>query len=162
MKIGVISDTHIPDRAEDIPKKILEDFAGVDMIIHVGDLVNLNVLKKLKSICANTKAVWGNMDPDEVRSQLPEKEVIKIGKYRIGIMHGHGAPANLIELLSSVFKHDNVDVIMFGHSHNSVNKKVGDILFFNPGSATDKVFAECNSYGIIEINDKIEARIIKI
>ena len=162
MRIGVISDTHIPDRAKDIPKKILEDFAGVDMIIHVGDLVDLSVLKKLKSICANTLAVWGNMDPAQVRSQLPEKEVIKVGKFKIGIMHGYGAPANLISLLGSVFKDDNVDVIIFGHSHNGVNEKREGVLFFNPGSATDKVFAEYNSYGIIEINDEIEAKIIKI
>ncbi|KPK97268.1 MAG: hypothetical protein AMJ95_09840 [Omnitrophica WOR_2 bacterium SM23_72] len=162
MKIGVISDTHIPDRAKEIPQKILEDFADADMIIHVGDLVDLSVLKKLKNVCANTLAVWGNMDPAHVRSQLPEKEVIKVGKFKIGIMHGYGAPANLISLLESVFKEDNVDVIIFGHSHNSVHEKREGILFFNPGSATDKVFAEYNSYGIIEINDEIEARIIKI
>ncbi len=162
MRIGVISDTHIPDRAEEIPQKILEDFADVDMIIHVGDLVDLSVLKKLKSICANTIAVRGNMDPLDVRTQLPEKEVIKVAKFKIAIMHGYGAPANLIGLLSSVFKEDNVDVIIFGHSHNSVNEKREGVLFFNPGSATDKVFSEYNSYGIIEINDTIEAKIIKI
>ncbi|MFH0826743.1 MAG: metallophosphoesterase [Candidatus Omnitrophota bacterium] len=162
MRIGVLSDTHIPDRAKEIPQKILEDFADVDMIIHVGDLVDLSVLKKLKSVCANTLAVRGNMDPDQVRSQLPEKEVLKVGKFKIGIMHGYGAPANLISLLSSIFKEDNVDVIIFGHSHNSVNEKREGVLFFNPGSATDKVFAEHNSYGILEINDTIEARIIKL
>lgn len=162
MRIGVISDTHIPDRAKEIPQKILEDFAGVDMVIHVGDLVDLSVLKKLKSICANTLAVWGNMDPPNVRAQIPEKEVIKVGKYKIGIMHGYGAPANLINLLSLVFKEDSVDVIIFGHSHNSVNEKREGVLFFNPGSATDKAFAEYNSYGIIEINDTIEAKIVEI
>jgi predicted phosphodiesterase len=43
-----------------------------------------------------------------------------------------------------------------------MNEKIGKILFFNPGSATDKVFAPYNSYGIIEVNDKIDAKIIKI
>jgi hypothetical protein len=43
MRIGVISDTHIPDRADDIPKIILEDFRNVDMVIHAGDLVELSV-----------------------------------------------------------------------------------------------------------------------
>ena len=54
MKIGVLSDTHIPDRAQDIPKDILENFKGVDMIIHVGDLIDLSVLDKLKNICPNS------------------------------------------------------------------------------------------------------------
>lgn len=162
VKIGVISDTHIPERANEIPQKILDDFKNVDMIIHAGDLVDLSVLEKLKSVCSNIKAVWGNMDPEEVRKKIPEKEILQIGKHRIGIMHGYGAPNNLVQHLSSIFKDDKVDMVIFGHAHYSVNEKIGGILFFNPGSATDKVFAPYNSYGIIEINDKIEARIIKL
>lgn len=162
MKIGVISDTHIPERANEIPQKILDDFKNVDMVIHAGDLVDLSVLEKLKSVCSNIKAVWGNMDPEEVRRKIPEKEILQIGKHRIGIMHGYGAPNNLIQSMGSIFKDDKVDMIIFGHAHYSVNEKIGGILFFNPGSATDKVFAPYNSYGIIEINDKIEAKILKL
>jgi uncharacterized protein len=162
MKIGVISDTHIPDRAREIPQKILEEFKNVDMVIHAGDFVDLSVLKKLKSVCPNVKAVRGNMDTIEVKNELPEKKVIEAGNYKIGVMHGHGAPNKLIDLLTSVFKQDCVNIIVFGHSHYSVNEKRNGILFFNPGSATDKVFSPYNSYGIIEINDKVEARVIKI
>ena len=162
MKIGVISDTHIPDRAKDVPQKILDDFKNADMIIHVGDLVDLSVLDRLKTVCNNVKAVWGNMDPDEVRAALPEKEVLKIGHYNVGVMHGYGAPNRLIELLTSVFKDTNVNLIIFGHSHVPFNEKMEGILFFNPGSATDKIFSPYNSYGIIQINDKIEAKVIKL
>lgn len=162
VKIGVISDTHIPDKAGVIPQAILDGFKGVDMIIHAGDLVDLSVLGQLKAVCANVKAVWGNMDPDEVRGRLTEKEIIAAGKYRIGLMHGYGAPNNLIELLSRAFKDDNVDVIIFGHSHAPFCQKVGGKLFFNPGSATDKVFSPYNSYGLIEINGDIDAKIIRI
>ena len=162
MKIGVISDTHIPDKTGNLPEDILKGLQGVDMIIHAGDLADLSVLNKLKSICQNVKAVWGNMDPPDVRRELKEKEIIQVGNFKIGIMHGCGHPDNLIEILSEEFKKDNVDMIIFGHSHSSLNEKRGNILFFNPGSPTDKVFAPYNSYGIIEINDKIEARIIKL
>ncbi|MBM3250183.1 MAG: metallophosphoesterase [Candidatus Omnitrophica bacterium] len=162
MKIGVISDTHIPNAAEAIPKKILEDFKGVDMIVHAGDLVDLAVLEKLRSVCKNVKAVRGNMDSYEVRKNLPEKEVFTVGRHRIGLMHGFGAPANLTETLAEAFKDEKLDLIIFGHSHSPCNEEKNGILFFNPGSPTDKVFARYNSYGIIEINDKIEARIIRI
>lgn len=162
MKIGVISDTHIPDRAKDIPQKILEEFKNVDMIVHAGDLVDLNVLNKLKSVCGNVKAVWGNMDSDEVRKALPAKEILKLGNHNVGIMHGYGSPNKLIDLLGSIFKESKVDLIIFGHSHTPLSEKRGDILFFNPGSPTDKIFSPYNSYGIIEINDKIDARIIKL
>jgi len=162
MKIGVLSDTHIPERAQDIPEEILRTFKGVDMIIHVGDLVDSSVLDKLKTVCPNVKAVWGNMDPYEIRKGLPEKEIIKVGNYKIGVMHGYGHPNKLIDILNKEFKDDNVNLIIFGHSHAAFNEKRGDILYFNPGSPTDKIFSPYNSYGIIEINDKIEAKIIKL
>lgn len=162
MRIGVIADTHIPDRAKDIPQAILEDFKNVEMIIHAGDLVDLGVLDKLRAVCPKVKAVYGNMDPYEVRQKLAEKEVLKIGNYKIGVMHGYGAPYRLIDLLSESFKNDKVNLIIFGHSHKGINEKRGDILYFNPGSPTDKIFSPYNSYGIIEINDKIEAKLIKI
>jgi putative phosphoesterase len=162
MKIGVISDTHIPLRAKDLPEQIMSVFKGMDMVIHAGDLEDPEVLKKLKLVCSNVKAVWGNMDPEEVKRSLPEKLVIKAGKYRIGLMHGYGAPANLVNVLLTAFKDDAVDLIIFGHSHCPFNEKRQDILFFNPGSATDKVFSPYNSYGIIEINDEIKANIVRI
>lgn len=162
MRIGVIGDTHIPERAKDIPQQVLEAFKGVDMIIHVGDLVNLDVLDKLKTACKNIKAVWGNMDPYEVRKKLPEKEIIRIGDYNIGIIHGYGHPNKLIELVTEIFKEEKVNLIIFGHSHYPINEKRGNILYFNPGTPTDTIFAPYNSYGIIEINEKIEAKIIKL
>jgi putative phosphoesterase len=132
------------------------------MIIHAGDLTEERVLEELKAVCSNVRAVRGNMDPEQLLKRLPEKEIIPAGKYRIGLTHGWGAPAGLIELARSIFKNERLDIIVFGHSHSPLNEKRGDTLFFNPGSPTDKVFAPYNSYGIIEINDKIEARIVRL
>ncbi len=162
MRIGVISDTHIPEKAANIPQKILDEFKRVDMVLCAGDLVDLSVLEKLKKVCPDVRAVWGNMDYAEVKKSLPEKQIFSIGKYKIGLTHGCGAPATLIDFLTNVFKNEAVDLIVFGHSHAPVNEKKGKILFFNPGSPTDKIFAPYNSFGIIEIGDLIEARIIRI
>lgn len=46
MIIGLISDTHIPDRADKIPITVLEAFKNVDLIIHAGDLTSIRVKKK--------------------------------------------------------------------------------------------------------------------
>lgn len=162
MKIVVISDTHIPERAKELPQGLLEAFKQADMIIHAGDFADLSVLEEIKGACKTVKAVSGNMDHDEVKEQLPEKEIIEVGEFRIGVMHGWGAPANLLQILDESFKNDKVNLIIFGHSHKAFNEKRGNILYFNPGSPTDQIFSPFNSYGIIEINDKIEARIIKI
>jgi len=162
MKIGVISDTHIADTTTAIPAKILQDFKNVDMVLHAGDLTDLNVIEQLKKSCPHITAVYGNMDSSDVREKLPEKKIIKAGNYKIGLMHGAGAPAQLVEFMARAFKDDNVDIIVFGHSHRPLNEEKEGILFFNPGSAMDKVYAPYNSYGIIELNGKIEAKIIKL
>ena len=93
------------------------------------------------------------------KCRLGRKE---IENYKIGIIHGYGHPNKLIDLVTEIFKNDNVNLIIFGHSHSALNEKRGNIIYFNPGSPTDKTFALHNSYGIIEINDKIEAKIVRI
>ncbi|MCM8797484.1 MAG: YfcE family phosphodiesterase [Candidatus Omnitrophica bacterium] len=162
MKIGVIADTHIPDRAKAIPQQILNAFKKVDMVIHAGDLVDIKVLEELKSVCNNVKAVYGNMDNEETQKILPQKIVFKVGSYNIGVTHGFGASNHLLEYIYNTFKDDKVDIVIFGHAHTPFNKKINGILYFNPGSPTDKVFTPYNSYGIIEINGDIEAEIIKL
>lgn len=160
MKIGVISDTHIPKAAPDLPQAVYSNFAGVDMILHAGDFVELGVLRKLETI-APVKAVYGNMDTDEVRNSLPAKEIVNAGGFTIGLIHGRGNPNGLVKLVKSEFK-NGIDVIIFGHSHTPFNEKIGKTLFFNPGSPTDTVFAPYNSIGILELNGVISARIIRI
>jgi len=161
-KIGVISDTHLSGEAVVFPEKLYIELKKCDMIIHAGDMVTIKVAQDLKKVCSNFKAVCGNMDPLEVKKQFPEKEIIQAGKFRIGIKHGFGSANKLISSLKECFKADHVDIIIFGHSHNPLNEKDGEIIFFNPGSPTDDILAPYKSFGIIEINDKINARIVKL
>ncbi|MFH1753309.1 MAG: metallophosphoesterase family protein [Candidatus Omnitrophota bacterium] len=159
MRIGVVSDTHMPRTALELPKKMLEDFKNVDLILHAGDLTSPDVLSVLKRI-APTKAVCGNMDDQELQYNLPTKEIITAGKFRIGLMHGFGPPFGLLERVSKEFS--GVDVVVFGHSHSPVNVVKKGVLYFNPGSPTDTIFTRQNGYGILEINDKIKGEIIKL
>lgn len=159
MKIGVISDTHIPRTADAVPEQIFEAFKDVDLILHAGDITSKNVLNDLKRL-APVKAVCGNMDDPDLRDQLPNKQVIKAGKFRIGLIHGFGPPFGMIDRIMKEFH--AVDIIVFGHSHTATNKKKNNILFFNPGSPTDRLFARSNSYGILEINGNIKGEIVKL
>lgn len=168
MKIGVIADTHIRDKYEHVPETCLNAFKHVDMVVHAGDMVDLGAIDELKLICPKIVAVAGNMDSQAVTKRFPVKQVFEISGCKVGIMHGYGAPANLIKILKNAFKNERPDVIIFGHSHKSMNEVIDGILFFNPGSATDHSLGQA-SYGIIEIKDKpaggslaIEAKIIKI
>ena len=157
MKIGVVSDTH----AHPLPAQMLEDFKKVDFIIHAGDSCSLETLEALKKI-KDVKAVWGNMDGLEIRSLLPRHQVIKCGNFSIGVFHGVGAPQGLLEKVRAEFKNTKVNAIVFGHSHQPMNEEIDGVLYFNPGSPNDSVFAPYRSYGILEINGKITGKIIKI
>lgn len=160
MKILVISDTHIPVAAQELPQAIYDAIKDVDMIFHAGDFIDLSLLDKLRSL-KNVKAVSGNMDSKEIRMQLSPKEVVAIGKFKIGIVHGYGAPSELLNTVRNEF--DKIDCLVFGHSHAAMNMKKDGVLYFNPGSPTDKIFASVNSYGILEVTDKkIEGEIIEI
>ena len=159
MKIGVLADTHIPAVASDLPKAIYEAFKGIDLILHAGDFVELDVLHNLMAI-APTEAVCGNMDSREVCRQLPRKKVVEAAHVKIGLVHGWGHPKDLVNTIGKEFQ--NVDAIVFGHSHEPMNEMRNNILFFNPGSPTDKIFAPYTSYGILEVDKTIKGKIIKM
>jgi len=159
MRIGVLADTHIPIAAKKIPAHVLSLLEGVDMILHAGDILELSALDDLEKI-AKTEAVRGNMDYADVLSSLPAKRILEIGGFRIGLAHGWGPPQGLIERLSKEF--GKVDCVVFGHTHVPTIEKVNETLFFNPGSPTDKVFAVCNSFGFLEINDEIKPEIVQL
>ncbi len=162
MKIVVVSDTHIHDKTGQLPAKLAQEMKLADMVIHAGDFVTMATLEKIKSLSKNLKAVSGNMDSDEVKAALPKKEVFKLGRYSVGLTHGYGAPNNIAAVISEEFKGEKLDLVIFGHTHSAMNKKIGDTLFFNPGSPTDKIFAAANSFGVIELNDKIITKIIEV
>jgi putative phosphoesterase len=160
LRILAISDTHIPRVAEDLPGVIYEEAGRSDLIVHAGDFVCKDLLDRL-SQAGKLVAVYGNMDSAEVRKGLRDKEVIQAGKFRIGLIHGYGAPKDLIDTVGKEFP--NVDAVVFGHSHQALNMTKDGVLYFNPGSPTDNIFASVNSYGIIEIDgDSITGKIVTI
>lgn len=161
MKIGVLSDTHIPRIARDIPKAVYNAFKDVDLILHAGDLTEIKFLDKLKKI-KKTVAVSGNMDTKEAAAFLKPKEIIEAGVFRIGLIHGWGPPEGLPERIAGEFKGEKINCIIFGHSHQPMNEIKDGILLFNPGSPTDKIFTAYNSYGILEVADKITGKIVKL
>lgn len=153
----MISDTHVPDRQKEIPREILKGLAGVDMIIHAGDLTCLEVIEKLKEI-APVHAVHGNMDPQPVRSKLRPVRTIRVGSKSIAVMHGGGSPESTTEKARTQFP--EADCVVFGHTHSPYNEYQGKSLIFNPGSAC-KCLWSIASYGILYVDEKDEKNLIK-
>jgi len=164
MKIGVISDTHIPKRAKGLPEIVLNAFKDVEHIIHAGDIMNMDVIYKLEDMAPVT-AVAGNADPAEIFEKFGSKKVLTFGKFNFGVFHGHGTnehgtKGTTIDRSVKCFENDRVDCIIFGHSHIPYCQMHNDVLLFNPGSPTDKRRNKYYSFGIIEISEVISARII--
>jgi len=134
IKIAVLGDMHIPNRANKIPDKLIaaiENFHP-DMIICTGDFVERKVLDLLMEI-APVKYVVGNMDYIDG----PHKLKLKIGEFTIGVIHGHGIyPRGDPEQLYEIAREMNVKVLISGHTHASFVKLHKGILLLNPGSAT--------------------------
>ena len=159
MKVGVISDTHIPVAVQALPPEVFDIFKDVDLILHAGDIVTFSVLEELKAV-APVVAVAGNMDESEIQQVLPPKKVLDIGGFRIGLIHGKFRLAVQQERIRKEF--DSVDLIVYGHSHTPFWGRVGDVLFLNPGSPTDKRHAPYKSIGILHVEKELKAQIIRI
>ena len=158
IRIGIISDTHVPDRQREIPGAILRGLAGVDMIIHAGDLTSISVLHELEKI-APVHAVSGNMDRWEVKSALNPVMTLSILGKAIVIMHGVSQHSATEEAART--RYPEADCVVFGHTHRSYCEYEGKSLIFNPGSAC-KMFGSAPSYGILVVREgqRVEGEVI--
>ncbi|HUH66479.1 MAG TPA: metallophosphoesterase [Syntrophales bacterium] len=158
MKIGVISDTHLTSCDEKLARIVANYFRDCDLILHAGDLVDIKVLDAFAGKAV--KAVCGNMDLPSVRQLLPNKIIFDIGKHRIGLIHGWGMPFGIEGKLLKEVGH--VDCLVYGHTHRAAVETRDGILFFNPGSATDRRFASSNTIGILDVGDRMRGEIIDL
>jgi putative phosphoesterase len=142
--LGIITDTHVPQRVKALPPRVLEVFRGVDRILHAGDINSRRVLDELAQI-APVDAVAGNADL--VGHGLPLTRVIEVEGKRIGLVHGHGGWSRyLVSKVRYRFGYDEeyylntvqrsfgpVDAIVFGHTHRFYQAQRAGILLVNPG-----------------------------
>ena len=160
MLIGLISDTHIPDRARILPQKVLEAFSNVELILHAGDLTSLKVMDELEEI-APVMAVQGNMDRAN-GIDLPKAKVIEAEGLKIGVIHGEVYPRAGSDQLLYLAKELNVDILVSGHSHQPKIEQKEGILLLNPGSPIVPRLAD-RTVMLLEIKDKaVDVEIVKI
>ena len=168
MKLGLISDTHISREGERLPPQIKEVFAGVDLILHGGDIYLLSVLDELEAI-APVMAVRGNgemrLHPDP---RLKNNLVLNLEGVRLGLTHGIDYPEPSWRTLEKAMQYEfggEVDIIVFGDTHVAMIEIYKDILLINPGSPTlPRQIRGLGSVGLLEIssNGKAEAQIIQL
>jgi putative phosphoesterase len=127
MIIGVISDTHGLLRPE-----AEERLAGVEHIIHAGDIGSPEIVPRLRAI-APTTAVRGNVDTQEWARKLPDREALTLAGRSIYVLHDLG-DLN-IDPVKAGF-----DIVISGHSHRPRVETIDGVLHLNPGSAGPRRF----------------------
>lgn len=160
MKVGVVSDTHLSRMAQSLPKALVAEFRNVDLILHLGDWVSMEIYDLFAEL-APVEGIAGNNDGIEIIQRFGERKILTLEGVKIGMVHGHtphsrkGTDGNAL----LAFEKDEVDCILFGHSHQPLLREDKGILLFNPGSPTDKRREKLYSFGILEIeNGKVSAR----
>ena len=160
MLIGLISDTHIPDRARELPKNVISSFENVDLILHAGDLTSTKVIDELEKI-APTIAIQGNMDR-AAGIMLPNAKVIEAEGLKIGIAHGEVYPRADTQQLLYLAKQLDADILVTGHSHQPKIEQIDGVLLLNPGSPVVPRLAD-RTVMLLEINNKeVDVEVIKI
>lgn len=145
MRIGLISDTH-----GYLDPRVLELFAGVEHILHAGDVGRMDVVFELRTIAPVT-AVLGNVDFTEMGLRLTER--VALGQLKF-LLHHIVNPQQLAPPLREEVAEFQPDVVVFGHSHTAYNRRWGETRFVNPGYAGAQRFAQPRSVAIATITGR--------
>ena len=170
MRIGLVSDTHIPEAEKKLPAELIEALRGVELILHAGDIYTPSVLDELERI-APVLAARG--DDDYVATladeRVKQKQVLKLGGQTLWLIHdrryyfmspwwlGRISPGEQDEP-------DRPDIVVFGHEHRTVQEHVDGTLFVNPGSPTFLHYLRgLGTVAILDIDSgKPEVRILRL
>jgi putative phosphoesterase len=180
LTLGLLSDTHVPDRVPRLRPQVLSALHGVDLILHTGDISSPGVVEELERI-APVAAVRGNNFGDWRRFQppLPRRKVVQAGGWRFGMHHGIDTlPQRLMDWVvgnlggkaacaryimrrvDRQFEPGEVDVLLFGHAHWPLIQPRNGVLYLNPGqSFGDRE----SSLMILDINgDRLRVRFVPL
>ena len=127
MRIGVLSDTHGLLRPE-----VLEALRGVDHILHAGDVGEMGILERLRTL-APVAAIRGNIDVSGPCADLPATEAIELNGRLVYMLHS----------LTDLDLHPRaagIAVVISGHSHKASLHSQDGVLYLNPGSAGPRRF----------------------
>lgn len=155
MRIGIISDTHGLLRGE-----VFDVFAGVEHILHAGDVGDVEILTELEAIAPVT-AVWGNVDGWDVRGRVPEVARVQLGGVAVVVLHGMQLGAPTPEKAAAAYP--GAGLVVFGHSHRPVVREIGSVLAVNPGSAGPSRFKDPVTVALAELAEgRATARLVHL
>jgi putative phosphoesterase len=152
-KVALVSDTHIPTRATQIPEPFAERIRRADHVIHAGDFVSKAAFDTMVDLADGAlTGVEGNMDRG---LDLPSVETVTIEGVTFVVTHGTGDPAGYERrVLQAVREHGGADAIgVAGHSHDVLDTVHDGTRILNPGSVTGASPAEVTTMMTVAVED---------
>ncbi|ELZ96528.1 putative phosphoesterase [Haloferax mucosum ATCC BAA-1512] len=136
MRLAMLSDTHVPGRADGIPTWVEDRVRAADLVIHAGDFDSVETLDRLRSLSSNFVGVCGNIDPPEV--DLPIVNVVEVGGLTFVVTHGTGTRTGYTTRVAQVVKDaaGTGAIGIAGHIHEVIDEVADGIRILNPGTAT--------------------------
>jgi len=152
MEIAILSDTHIPSRAQRIPDAFRERIRSADHTIHAGDFDAEGALADVQDLSGDLTAVAGNTDP---RVGLPERVSVEFEGVTFVVTHGTGSKRGWIDRVARAVREeaDEPRVGVAGHTHEVVDREHGGVRILNPGSATGAAPADRTTMLTAEVAD---------
>ncbi|MBE8516268.1 YfcE family phosphodiesterase [Amycolatopsis sp. H6(2020)] len=152
MKLLLISDTHLPARARELPPQVWAEVAAADVVVHAGDWVEVALLDELEERSKRLIGVYGNNDGPALRARLPEIARAELGGVRLAVIHETGAKQGREQRCDAQFP--DTDVLVFGHSHIPWDTVTpSGMRLLNPGSPTDRRRQPYCTYQTCRIED---------
>jgi putative phosphoesterase len=154
VQLLLIADTHLPNRARDLPASVWGQVDSVDVVFHAGDWVVPSLLDDLEARAKRLVGCWGNNDGDELRRRLPERADVELEGVRFAVVHETGASAGRDQRMAKLYP--DVDVLVFGHSHIPWDTTADTGLrLLNPGSPTDRRRQPFCTYMTATVGDSV-------
>ena len=153
MQLLLIADTHVPQRALDLPDEVWDAVDAADLVVHAGDWVSLDLLDRLQERAKDLMGCWGNNDLGaEWRRRLPEVDRRSVEGVRVAVTHETGDKKRRDSYCDERF--GDVDLLVFGHSHIPWDTTTpGGIRLLNPGSCVDRRMQPFRTYMTVSLSD---------
>lgn len=154
VRLLLISDTHLPKRARDLPEQVWREVEAADVVVHAGDWVHEPLLDDLEQRSSRLVAVHGNNDGPELRARLPEVARETVAGLRVAVVHETGPAKGREQRCQELY--DDADLLVFGHSHIPWDTTASSGLrLLNPGSPTDRRRQPFGTYMTLGIADGV-------
>ena len=155
MHLLLIADTHIPQRALDLPAQVWAEVDTADLVVHAGDWVSLDLLDQLQARATDLMGCWGNNDLGaEWRRRLPEVDRRTLAGVKVAVTHETGDKRGRDAFCDE--KYVGTDLVVFGHSHAPWDSTTPTgIRLLNPGSCIDRRMQPRCTYMTLDLVDGV-------